>query len=207
VQPQGPYLLGGWSYGVSIAFHIAQELIREGDEVGLFISIDAEAPNVPQDFEAFIAEHEIATLDDLYEDGRLKTLLVRFGRRFGFVCREDEPARQQFYRFLGYAHGKGNAPVDADMERHSKVAIANLFNARGFKPRPIAPLNTVLVRATGSRFDNYLGDWANLLESRMLASLTLAGDHWSIMQDPELATQLAAQLARHGGPQAERLAA
>ncbi|GAB3760470.1 hypothetical protein GCM10028796_09150 [Ramlibacter monticola] len=207
VQPQGPYLLGGWSYGVSIAFHIAQELIRTGDEVGLFISIDAEAPNVPKDFEAFIEEHGIMTLDDLYEDGRLKTLLVRFGRRFGFVCRDDEPARQQFHRFLGYAHGNGAQPVDADLERHSKVAIANLFNARGFKPRPIAPLNTLLVRASGSRFDNYLGDWANLVDSRMLASLTLAGDHWSIMQDPELAAQLASQLARHAAPSTQALAA
>jgi thioesterase domain-containing protein len=207
VQPHGPYLLGGWSYGVSIAFHIAQELIRSGDEVGLFISIDAEAPNVPKDFEAFIAEHGILSLDDLYEEGRLKTLLARFGRRFGFVCRDDEPARQQFHRFLGYAHGHGAQPVDADLERHGKVAIANLFNARGFKPRPIAPLNTVLVRASGSRFDNYLGDWASLVDSRMLASLTLAGDHWSIMQDPELAAQLATQLALHAAPAAEPLAA
>jgi len=202
VQPQGPYLLGGWSYGVSVAFHVAQELIREGDEVGLFISIDAEAPNVPKDFEDFIAEHEVLTLDDLYEETKLKSLLSRFGRRFGFVCRDDEPARQQFYRFLGYAGQRGSNEPDDDMERHSKVAISNLFNARGFRPRRIQPTHTVLVRASGSRFDDYLDGWSRLVDSRQLAAVTLNGDHWSIMQDPELA----AQLARHVADSAERLA-
>lgn len=186
-QPQGPYLIGGWSYGVSIAFHIAQELIRRGEKVNAFISIDAEAPHVPKDFDQFIQNNNIANLDDLYEPNTLQTLLDKFGRRFGFVSQKTECAKQEFYRFLGYSKQDSAEQV----ERYSKIAIANIFNARGFNPSRINPMNTLLVRASKSCFDNYIGDWHNLLESKMLSALTLNGDHWSIMQDPELAEHLA----------------
>lgn len=186
-QPEGPYLIGGWSYGVSVAFHIAQELIRRGEKVNAFISIDAEAPHVPKDFDHFIQNNNILNLDDLYEPNTLQTLLDKFGRRFGFVGQKNECAKQQFYRFLGYS----KQDSDEQVERYSKIAIANIFNARGFNPSRINPMNTLLVRASKSCFDNYINDWHNLLESKMLSALTLNGDHWSIMQDPELAEHLA----------------
>ncbi|MDP5135116.1 amino acid adenylation domain-containing protein [Rheinheimera baltica] len=186
-QPEGPYLIGGWSYGVSVAFHIAQELIQRGEKVSAFISIDAEAPHVPEDFDHFIQNNSILNLDDLYEPGTLQTLLDKFGRRFGFVTQADECAKQQFYRFLGYS----KQDSEAQIERYSKIAIANIFNARGFNPSRINPMNTLLVRASKSSFNNYINDWHDLLESKMLSALTLNGDHWSIMQDPELAEHLA----------------
>ncbi len=186
-QASGPYLIGGWSYGVAIAFHIAQELIRQGHEVGLFISIDAEAPHVPKDFDVFINENNVQNLDDLYQDQTLEVLLGRFGQRFGFFANPNEAAKNQFYRFLGYS----SQDPEAQKERFSKVAISNLFNARGFNPKRINPMNTVLVRASSSVFDNYMNDWYALIDSKMLSCLTLNGDHWSIMQDPELAVQLA----------------
>lgn len=190
-QASGPYLIGGWSYGVAVAFHIVQELKQRGQEVGLFISIDAEAPYMPADFAEFIQGNNVESLDDLYEDETLKTLLGKFGKRFGFFANDHEDPKQQFYRFLGYSEKDSIEEV----ERYSKVAISNLFNARGFNPDRVTPVNTVLVRATLSNFDNYMGDWAGLIDSKMLSSLTLNGDHWSIMQDPELAAQLARLVA------------
>lgn len=191
VQPTGPYLLGGWSFGVTVAFAVAQRLIREGDEVETFISIDAEAPRVPRDFEDFIRSRRIGGLDDLYEDSALGELLQRFGRRFGFTANDTEPVREQFHRFLGYA--AGDAP--AQRERYCRVAISNLYNARGIRPERIAPRHTVLVRASLSAFENYVGDWSDLLASKVVSSITLNGDHWSIMQDPELAQHVARSLA------------
>ncbi|HKV13283.1 MAG TPA: amino acid adenylation domain-containing protein, partial [Thermoanaerobaculia bacterium] len=43
VQPSGPYQLGGSSYGGSIAFEMAQQLIREGEEIAVLALIDARA--------------------------------------------------------------------------------------------------------------------------------------------------------------------
>ena len=44
VQPQGPYLLGGHSFGSWVAFEIAQQLRRRGHEVALLAILDTPAP-------------------------------------------------------------------------------------------------------------------------------------------------------------------
>jgi amino acid adenylation domain-containing protein len=44
VQPEGPYLLGGWCYGGIVAFEMAQQLHRQGQTVGLLAVLDAILP-------------------------------------------------------------------------------------------------------------------------------------------------------------------
>ncbi|NJK48665.1 amino acid adenylation domain-containing protein [Candidatus Gracilibacteria bacterium] len=44
VQPQGPYFLGGHSFGAKVAFEMAQQLRSSGHEVALLAILDAPAP-------------------------------------------------------------------------------------------------------------------------------------------------------------------
>ncbi len=44
VQPEGPYLLGGWSMGGIIAFEMAQQLQRDEQEISLLVLLDSHAP-------------------------------------------------------------------------------------------------------------------------------------------------------------------
>ena len=44
-EPEGPYVLGGWSAGVSIALEMAQQLREGGREVALLVSVDAAPAN------------------------------------------------------------------------------------------------------------------------------------------------------------------
>jgi thioesterase domain-containing protein len=44
VQPQGPYLLGGHSFGSWVAFEMVQQLQKQGHEVALLAILDSEAP-------------------------------------------------------------------------------------------------------------------------------------------------------------------
>ncbi|MBR8837985.1 MAG: amino acid adenylation domain-containing protein [Stigonema ocellatum SAG 48.90 = DSM 106950] len=44
VQPQGPYFLGGHSYGGNVAFEMAQQLVHQGHVVALLVMIDSSAP-------------------------------------------------------------------------------------------------------------------------------------------------------------------
>ena len=44
VQPQGPYFLGGHSYGGNVAFEMAQQLHKQGQKVALLAIIDSSAP-------------------------------------------------------------------------------------------------------------------------------------------------------------------
>ena len=45
IQPQGPYLLGGHSFGGWVAFEMAQQLRRAGHDVARVIMLDATAPS------------------------------------------------------------------------------------------------------------------------------------------------------------------
>ncbi|HYU30931.1 MAG TPA: thioesterase domain-containing protein, partial [Thermoanaerobaculia bacterium] len=44
VQPHGPYHLGGWSFGGLVAFEMAQQLVKAGEEVALLALLDATMP-------------------------------------------------------------------------------------------------------------------------------------------------------------------
>ncbi|HEX5748967.1 MAG TPA: amino acid adenylation domain-containing protein [Archangium sp.] len=45
LQPSGPYLLGGWSMGGVIAYEMAQQLLRQGEQVEVLMLIDSQVPN------------------------------------------------------------------------------------------------------------------------------------------------------------------
>jgi amino acid adenylation domain-containing protein len=44
VQPEGPYILGGWSLGGIIAFEMAQQLLNQGQQISQLILLDSRAP-------------------------------------------------------------------------------------------------------------------------------------------------------------------
>jgi amino acid adenylation domain-containing protein len=44
IQPEGPYLLGGWSMGGVVAFEMANQLHKQGQEVGLLAVMDVRPP-------------------------------------------------------------------------------------------------------------------------------------------------------------------
>jgi thioesterase domain-containing protein len=99
VQPQGPYLLGGWSMGGEIAFEMAQQLYLKGEKVALLALLDARVPSHDQtlsdaDFEAALLADIVhyfglssdvaARLDLLRNDDRLAQILEE-GKKAGFL--------------------------------------------------------------------------------------------------------------------------
>lgn len=59
-QPQGPYLLGGWSFGAYVAYEMASQLQRAGEEVKLLAILDNGAPGIDDD----AAEDDPLSSDD-----------------------------------------------------------------------------------------------------------------------------------------------
>jgi amino acid adenylation domain-containing protein/non-ribosomal peptide synthase protein (TIGR01720 family) len=55
VQPEGPYLLGGWSIGGMIAFEMARQLHAQGQAIALLALFDSGAP---------VADQQLFDLDD-----------------------------------------------------------------------------------------------------------------------------------------------
>jgi aspartate racemase len=52
VQPEGPYLLGGYSYGAIVAYEMALQLEAVGEEAALLAVLDTSAPRVLQGIES-----------------------------------------------------------------------------------------------------------------------------------------------------------
>ena len=48
LQPHGPYFLGGWCMGGNIALEMAQQLQRQGEEVGLLVLVQSAPPDYPR---------------------------------------------------------------------------------------------------------------------------------------------------------------
>ncbi len=44
IQPEGPYVLGGYSFGGLIAFEMAQQLYRQGEEIALLFLLEPISP-------------------------------------------------------------------------------------------------------------------------------------------------------------------
>ena len=64
IQPEGPYLIGGHSFGGLVAFEMANQLQSQGHEIGLLAIIDTTAPvegNIPSD-ESFLPQENDETL-------------------------------------------------------------------------------------------------------------------------------------------------
>jgi thioesterase domain-containing protein len=51
VQPHGPYLLGGWSFGAFVALETARQLKAQGEEIGLLAIMDSEAPGLAAEWQ------------------------------------------------------------------------------------------------------------------------------------------------------------
>ena len=81
VQPEGPYLLGGWSMGGVVAFEMAQQLRRQQQAVAVLVLIDSQAP-APAD--------KMETGNDSIK-GDTK-LLIQFLKQLGGRFAKDLPA-------------------------------------------------------------------------------------------------------------------
>ncbi len=48
VQPEGPYFVGGYSFGGLVAFEIARQLQTQGQDIALLALFDTAAPGYAQ---------------------------------------------------------------------------------------------------------------------------------------------------------------
>jgi amino acid adenylation domain-containing protein len=183
VQPEGPYLLGGWSFGGLVAFEMARQLHIQGQEIGLLALIDSYAP--PPDPEP--------AGDDV---GLLAWFAYDLARRFGKeppVSADDlrrvSPERRLPY-LLELAQAADILPADID-ERQIRGAIevftANMRAMRSYWPPTYAGRVTLLRAgeiAPGEPPEPTLGWGAVALGG--VEVFDIAGDHYTIVSPPHV---------------------
>ena len=181
LQPHGPYQLGSWSFGIVIAYEMACQLMRGGEDVSQLILIDQgpEAPGrEPEDQAAW--------------------LMSLFGNQLGLsleALRQFEPERQVAYVLERAKEANFIYPdVTLEMFQHYLRIMETQIRAwRRYEAKPY-PGRITLVRAQvqspEAPTEPDMG-WGRLAQGGV-DIVDTPGDHLTMMAEP-----LVAELARH----------
>jgi len=195
LQPQGPYLLGGWCYGGIIAFEMAQQLQKQNETVDLLVIIDAILPKtvIP------------STKDD---DAKLILRLAEAIKNWfdidfavSYLELQDLTLKEQFYLLFG----KANLNIsDLEMEQHLlsyQLFKAHIQAMRNYVPQ-VYSQEITLVKAgeiithdfetVEFHSDDSLLGWGKYSQ-KPINMIDIPGNHFSIFNEPyiqELANHL-----------------
>ncbi|HBB34601.1 MAG TPA: hypothetical protein DDZ80_15365 [Cyanobacteria bacterium UBA8803] len=184
IQPQGPYLLGGWSFGGVVAFEMAQQLHSSGEQVALLALIDSSAPHHnSQAMEVDTA----ATLAWFAED-----LGSYFGKELDVsvsTLQSLAPDEQLSY-VLERARAANVVLPDAgvvEIRRLLEVVLANRQAERSYTP-VVYPNQITVFRAEESfgleNSDPAMG-WNQLTDTGVEIH-TISGNHYTIVKEPHV---------------------
>lgn len=201
LQPQGPYLLGGWCYGGIIAFEMAQQLQRQNETVDLLIVIDAILPKTVI----------YPTKDD---DAKLILRLAEAIKNWfdidfavSYLELQNLTLKEQFYLLFG----KANLNIsDLEMEQHLlsyQLFKAHIQAMRNYVPQ-VYTQEINLIKAgeiithdfesVEFHSDDSLLGWGKYSQ-KPINMIDIPGNHFSIFNEPhiqELAKQLKILLER-----------
>ena len=145
VQPQGPYFLGGHSFGSWIAFEMAQQLLKAGHEVARVVILDTGAPTER-------TESELAAWDDARW---LAFMAEIFGQAVGqesalsYEALQSHSPYEQLIRFKEELERMNFLPAGSDIKQARgwvQVFKANSLTT-DYLPREVIPTRITLFRA------------------------------------------------------------
>jgi enterobactin synthetase component F len=188
-QPEGPFYLGGYSFGAVVAYEMASQLVRKGHVIGLLAIIDQRKPgwrltagNALPALHRFLARIPSRIRDELAHaspNGRFRSigqLLLSW-------------SKTALWPLPDAVSMMDRGPSDAE-----KILLfdANLRAMRDYKPMPL-PVPITLFRANVQllshlALDSTLG-WSGLAKSEVRVRL-VPGNHTAITMEP-LVRQLA----------------
>ncbi len=180
VQPEGPYLLGGWSLGGVIAWEMAQQLRAKGEEVAALVLIDSEVPST---------DTRVTDTDDA---SLLSLFAMDFAGRTGAtadVTREELsalPDSQRFAHVVERLRALGVVPANAnlaDLSRTAEVFKSNVRAVMGYEP-PQWNGPVVLLQGEESTPFAKWGGWES--KAKDLVIHTVPGDHYSMLAKPRV---------------------
>jgi amino acid adenylation domain-containing protein len=197
VQPDGPYLLGGWSMGGVVAFEIACQLQKQNEQVALLGLIDSVAPSTWKT----VAQN----------DSELR-LLLNFAQDLGFTpnllsVTEEELLPMSSEERLSYLEEQAKSakliPEDIDHSRVVRLYEVFKTNIKALQQyEPAAKTRRITLissEQTANTFSDSTLGW-NELSTEGVEVFTVPGSHhYSIVRKPaveNLAQQLKACIAQ-----------
>jgi thioesterase domain-containing protein/acyl carrier protein len=201
IQPDSPYLLGGWSLGGVLAFEIARQLTAQGHSVSFLALFDSPTPGSRSNGQSRYDDSDLIPVFARYLGARRgKELLIPNSNL------SDLDLTQRFIWLLQQARTEGILPQGVNLE-----SIKSLFQAykaglrksteqlRGFEPQMYSgKIGYFRASSTPEEFKyifpHDLSDW-RAFTAAPIEVIAIPGDHYTMLIEPHVRT-LAEQLTR-----------
>ena len=178
VQPAGPYMIGGWSFGGTVAFEMARQIREAGEGVGLLAIIDAGVPRrdggVP----------DVPEMDDTEFMLYLFSEYISLSREeFKLLAPDEQPDY-----LLKELKGKGLFPPDfgpVEARFYFDLAKVNFQALLKYTPRPYDGKVTLFRSSERSGFTDPTLGWG-LLAAGGVDLHVVAGRHHEIVSRPHV---------------------
>lgn len=188
LQPQGPYFIGGWSFGGLVAFEMAQQLTQAGQQIGLLAILDTPAPcNKPslcQSLKFLLGTALWSTLPFLLDYGALATNRLPWLSRWQWSAIARQLPEESRLQLMDEATIRSLLPI----------VYANSQAAYRYVPQPYSGRITLFKAAEqpdATEQDQKLG-WNALASEIELHQVP--GNHLSLLRQPHV--QILAQQLR-----------
>jgi thioesterase domain-containing protein/acyl carrier protein len=207
VQPQGSYLIGGWSMGGVVAYEMVQQLNAAQEKVDLLLMLDSYCPSLSNNHtsRSMPVEDERSPLEDVAAElGVEKDTLDK-------MSLDDLLAT-----VLRLGHEQNHLPASFGMHELKERYIARLASTkalRAYVPSPVGE-EIHLIRAAENQETDWVLGWGSL--GTKVSVTEQSGGHSSMIYDRPhvlaLAKTIDSLIRRHAGetpesPEYERLQA
>ncbi|WP_243902789.1 thioesterase domain-containing protein, partial [Aetokthonos hydrillicola] len=179
VQPHGPYFFAGYSFGGTVAFEMAHQLIRKGEKIGIIAMVDSLRPGC--DARASFFKRIFLHLEQVLEEGPayLKRKLVGW-KQWGTYS-----LKHRYKHYLQTQH------KISETDEHLEVIVANTMAAEAYNYQ-VYPGSITLLRtedkyrdeAIGIQYDPQFG-WGELATEGVEIHY-VAGDHIHLLEEPNV---------------------
>jgi thioesterase domain-containing protein len=181
VQPEGPYFLGGYSFGGLVALEMAQQLKAQGQEVGLLVLLDTLLIHLGQSPETWVSGGKLTRFFRSIWSTALGVFQVPAEQRQLYLSEIARRRREEIRRRLRHL------TLPPGLRRAlMQVEIACEQAQAAYVPR-VYPGRIILFRSRDRRpthRDPRTG-WS-AYAGRGLEIYEIAGDHYNILLEPQV---------------------
>jgi amino acid adenylation domain-containing protein len=181
LQPNGSYLLGGWSMGGVVAYEMARQLRKANDGIDLLLMIDSFCPNSVPEFAAPMSAAE--------EIGLLRTLAAELGitdQGLSSVERDalgEMSLEELMALFIRLGREQHLLPAEFDLRKRYATVLKNSRAVHAYRALP-SEVEIQLIRAQQNRNPDWTLGWGSV--AKKVTVRELRGDHYSLVRQPDV---------------------
>jgi phthiocerol/phenolphthiocerol synthesis type-I polyketide synthase D len=192
VQPAGPYLLAGWSFGGALAYEAARRLQALGERIELLAMIDTvlPLPDPPETSEIQVLERRFQRFARFLQDSYGKSLALPYER----LARLDDEAQAELLAEVVVQSGLIDPVAGAAIIEHQRTSYLDVRALDRYRPAPIdSPVVLFSARDVqpdgmrDPRFDrrDAARGW-DAVCGEQLRVVTVPGHHLSVLDPPHV---------------------